>query len=139
MDTPQRDQHRELIVVGDRVLIKIASGDERTDTGLILPQSVTEKQQVHCGRVVAVGPGTPTASAQEIGEEPWHEPRQQPRYIPMQARVGDVALFMRKAAIEIKYHGEEYLIIPQAAILVVLRDEEELIRKDVLPGYHPDI
>lgn len=132
------EHQRELIVVGDRVLIKVNTGDERTATGLILPQSVAEKQQVLSGRVVATGPGTPMVSADEVAEEPWRESNQQPRYIPMQPQVGDIALFLRKAAIEIKYQGEEYLIIPQAAILVLLRDEEELIRKDVLPGFHPE-
>jgi len=44
----------------------------------------------------------------------------------MQARVGDYAIFLRKASVEIKLEGESYLVVPQAAILVLFRDEEEI-------------
>ena len=114
----------ELIVVGDRVLIQVDSGDERTEAGLIRPQMVAEKAQVQSGRVVAVGPGVPMP-LNEDDDEPWRQSERNPRYIPMQARVGDRALFLRKACVEIKFEGEDYLIVPQTAILVLLRDEGE--------------
>ena len=41
----------------------------------------------------------------------------------MQARVGDYALFFRKAAVEITFENERYLVVPQAAILTLARDE----------------
>ena len=122
--TPEQNQ-RQLIVVGDRVLIKLDTGEERTASGLILPESVAEKQQVMSGRVVAVGPGVPMPNADEADSEPWRASERTPRYIPMQAVPGDQALFMRKAGVEIRYRGQEFLIVPQAAILVLLRDEDE--------------
>src|SRR4051812_5904566 len=96
----------ELIVVGDRVLIKLDTGDERTNAGLILPQTVAEKAQVGSGRVIAVGPGVPMPLADADEDEPWRQSDRQPRFIPMQARVGDRALFLRKATVEIKYQNE---------------------------------
>lgn len=116
--------HNRLIVVGDRVLIKMDTGEERTDAGLILPQTVAEKAQVGSGRIVAVGPGVPMPITEEADDEPWRQVERQPRYIPMQARVGDRALFMRKATVEIQYEGEPFLIAPQSAILVLIRAEE---------------
>ena len=51
------------------------------------------------------------------------------RYIPVQAEVGDYALFLRKDAVEIRYQEETFLIVPQAAILLLIRGDEE-----TLPG-----
>ena len=117
-------RHRQLIIVGDRVLVRVETGEERTDTGLILPQTVAEKAQVQSGRVAAVGPGVPMPLGEGEDDEPWRQSERQPRYIPMQAQAGDLALFLRKATVEIKYEGENYLIVPQSAILILLRDEE---------------
>lgn len=122
--------HRRLVVVGDRVLLKAETGDERTDSGLILPQAVAEKAQVGSGRVVEVGPGIPMPIQDNSEDEPWREASRQTRYIPVQARPGDLALFMRKAAVEIKYEGQDYLIVPQSAILILLRDEEAELFED---------
>ena len=44
-------------------------------------------------------------------------------FVPMQARNGDYALFFRKAAVEITFEGDRYLVVPQAAILALVRDE----------------
>lgn len=117
---------RQLIIVGDRVLIKADQPDERTEVGLYLPQTVVEKEKVQSGRIVAVGPGIPMP---ELGEddddEPWKQQAKRQRFIPMQAEEGDYALFLKKAAVEIKYEGEQYLVVPQAAILLLLRDTRE--------------
>ena len=118
-----QSSHEKLIVVGDRVLVKLETGEERTETGLILPQTVADKAQVHSGRVVAVGPGVPMPMADADDDEPWKQQERTPRYIPMQAQPGDLALFLRKATVEIKYRNQAYLIVPQSAILVLLRDE----------------
>jgi co-chaperonin GroES (HSP10) len=56
-------------------------------------------------------------------EEPWRIPSRETRFLPMQARTGDYALFFRKAAVEITFEGERYLVVPQAAILALVRDE----------------
>lgn len=116
---------RQLIVVGDRVLIKPDKADERSDVGLILPQTVIEKEKVQSGRVVATGPGIPLPDPTADEDEPWKESPRRSRFIPMQCEEGDYVLFLRKAAIEIKFEGEEYLVVPQAAILLLLRDSAE--------------
>ncbi len=118
----ESNSHQELIVVGDRVLVRAESGEDRTQGGLILPASVADKAQVLQGRVVAVGPGVPMPLDDHNEEEPWQTSQKQPRYIPMQAEVGDMALFLRKSTVEIQYENEIYLIVPQSGILVLLRD-----------------
>ena len=50
-------------------------------------------------------------------------PSRETRFIPMQARTGDYALFFRKAAVEITFEGDRYLVVPQAAILALVREE----------------
>ncbi len=55
------------------------------------------------------------------------------RYLPLQAQPGDFAFFLRKEAIELQYNDEDYLIIPHAAILALLRpDAEDIIDDDLL-------
>jgi len=112
---------RELIVVGDRVLIAPDHPSERTEIGLYLPQTVVEKEKVQSGRIVASGPGIPLPDPTGDEDEPWKESDRKLRYVPMQAHEGDLAIFLRKAAVEIKFDGEDYLIVPQSAILLLLR------------------
>jgi co-chaperonin GroES (HSP10) len=56
-------------------------------------------------------------------EEPWKIAQGEARYMPVQAQVGDYALFFRKAAVEITFEGKTYLVLPQAAILTLVREE----------------
>lgn len=117
---------RKLIVVGDRVLIDMDKGEDRTEVGLYLPQTVVEKEKVAGGRIVHVGPGVPVPEPGQEDDEFW---KQEPgagkmRYIPLQAKQGDYALFLRKSSVEIKFEGKQYVIVPQAAILVLMREEQ---------------
>lgn len=116
---------KQLIVVGDRVLIEPEEGEERTKVGLYLPASAVDRQSVQGGRVLATGPGTPIGAPTELDEEPWKIGSGEARYLPVQARVGDFAIFFRKAAVEISFEGKEYLVVPQAAILTLVRDGEK--------------
>lgn len=113
---------KQLIVVGDRVLIEPEEGEERTKVGLYLPASAVDRQSVQGGRVLATGPGTPIGAPTELDEEPWKIGSGEARYLPVQARVGDFAIFFRKAAVEISFEGKEYLVVPQAAILTLVRE-----------------
>ena len=114
---------KHLIVVGDRVLITPEAGEERTNVGLYLPATAVESRQVQGGRIVATGPGTPMAEPVSMDDEPWklRAPGAEVKYVPMQARVGDYALFFRKAAVEIAFEGKDYLVVPLPAILVLVR------------------
>ena len=113
--------YESLHVVGDRVLIRPERGETRTDSGLILPAGVRAKDAVDGGRIVRVGPGHLTANPEYSDAEPWAPPRDAVRYLPLQALVGDYALFLRGDAIEIEYAGETLLILPHASLLALVR------------------
>lgn len=116
------EQPKKLIVVGDRVLVVPEEGEERTRVGLYLPQTAVDALAVQGGRIVATGPGNPVPEPTALDDEPWKiGNREGVRYVPMQARVGDYGLFFRKAAVEITFEGKKYLVVPQAAILVLVR------------------
>lgn len=116
------DVPKRLIVVGDRVLVSPEEGEERTNVGLYLPPTAVESRQVQGGRIVATGPGTPMTEPASMNDEPWKIRGSEVRYLPMQAEVGDYALFFRKAAVEITFESKTYLVVPQAAILVLVRE-----------------
>ncbi len=116
---------KHLIVIGDRVLIKPERPEERTEIGLYLPQSVVEKESVQGGRIVSVGPGIPLPLLPDNEDEPWRQRAREARFIPLQAQVGDYALYLRKEAVEIKFEGDKYIIIPHNAILALVRDEHD--------------
>jgi len=118
--------NKHLIVIGDRVLIKQEDLEERTDVGLYLPQTVVEKEEVQSGRVVLTGPGLPLPETAE-DEEPWRNSNKEPRFLPLQAETGDYALFLKKASFEIKFEGEKYLIVPHNSILVLMREEPDVL------------
>ena len=114
---------KRLVVVGDRVLITPEEGEERTNVGLYLPPTAVESRQVQGGKIVATGPGTPMTEPASMDDEPWKIRLPDVKYLPMQAQVGDYALFFRKAAVEITFEGKTYLVVPQAAILVLVQRE----------------
>ena len=114
---------KKIVVVGDRVLITPDDGEERTRVGLYLPATAIDTQQVQAGLIVATGQGDPVADLSSFDDEPWRAMEKTPRFRPMQARVGDHAIFFRKAAVEISFEDKKYLVVPQAAILVLVRDE----------------
>lgn len=120
----------ELILVGDKVLIRPEAGEQQTNAGLVLPASVTEKERVRSGRVVRVGPGYLMPNPEYSEGEPWTQPKEAVRYLPLQARAGDFAFFLRTEAIEITYENTDYLIIPHNAILALIRHHPE----DILEG-----
>ena len=117
------DFPRRLHVVGDRVLITPEDGDDRTRVGLYLPPTAIDAQQVQTGLIVAVGPGDATPDLHSFDEEPWRQGLERRKPSGMQSRVGDHAIFFRKAAVEITFEEKRYLVVPQGAILVLIRDD----------------
>ncbi|MBN2410106.1 co-chaperone GroES [candidate division KSB1 bacterium] len=113
---------KELIVVGDRLLIVPDVGEDRSNTGLYLPKWALEKESVQAGRIVEVGAGIPMPQPNDVEEEPWKQSLKDLDNVPQQAQVGDDAIFLRKAAVEIKFEGETFLIVPYAAILLLVRN-----------------
>ena len=121
--------NKELVVIGDRVLVKREDLEERTKVGLYLPQTVVEKEEVQSGRIMATGPGLPLPETPG-DDEPWRNTPKETRYLPLQVEEGDFALFLQKAAMEISFEGEKYLIVPQASILVVIRESDTIVGED---------
>ena len=118
-----KSTNKQVLVVGDRVLIRPDTGETKSPAGLYLPPSVIEKQEVRGGTVVEVGPGIPLGSPDSSFDEPWKDKRSDVKYIPTQADIGDYALFLGKASIEIKIENKDYLIVSQSAILILIRDD----------------
>ncbi len=114
----------KFIVVGDRVLIKPRDMEVRTESGLVLPATVKEKEQIQSGYVVKTGPGYPIPS-QEI-DEAWKENSGNTKYIGMQAQEGDLAIYLKSKSHEIEFEHENYLIVPHGAILLLIRDDMEV-------------
>ncbi len=122
---------KQLVVVGDRVLVTPEEGEERTSVGLYLPPTAVDRQAVQSGRIIATGPGTPLPEPTQLDDEPWKIGSNNQRFVPMQARIGDYALFFRKAAVEITFEDKRYLVVPQAAILVLVRSDNPLDDLDI--------
>lgn len=114
----------KLIVVGDRVLIKPKAQSNKSRGGLYLPPGYKEKEEVQSGYVVKAGPGYPIPLPGDDMDEPWKNSGEKTKYIPLQAKVGDMAIFIQKGAVEVMFHGEKFFIVPQHSILLLERDEE---------------
>lgn len=113
---------KKLIVIGDRVLIRPSKPEEKTVSGLYLPPGVQEKEKVQQGYVIKTGPGY--AIPMPVDSEPWKAEEEQVKYIPLQAREGDLAIFLVSGATEVMYEGEKYFIVPQSSILMLEREED---------------
>jgi chaperonin GroES len=115
------NKFKKLVVIGDRVLIRPSKPNERTETGLYLPPGVQEKEKVQQGYIIKTGPGY--AIPVPVDDEPWRNEDEQVKYVPLQAREGDIAIFLLSGATEVLYEGEKYFIVPQSAILMLEREE----------------
>lgn len=112
------------IVVGDKLLITPEKESDKTLSGLFLPPGVTEKEKIQSGYVIKAGPGYPVAA--NIDDEPWKETKEPVKYIPLQAKEGDLAIFLRKEAFEIEFEKEKFLIVPQSAVLLLIRNDFDI-------------
>ncbi|HEX5024262.1 MAG TPA: co-chaperone GroES family protein [Agriterribacter sp.] len=119
--TPE-NRFRKLIIIGDRLLVKPLQSNQKTDSGLYLPPGVQEKEKVQQGYVIKTGPGY--AIPMPVESESWKPEEEQVKYIPLQAREGDLAIFLLNLATEVMYEKEKYFIVPQSAILMLEREED---------------
>ncbi len=111
-----------IIMIGDRVLIQPKTPQQKTKTGLYLPPTVSENEPISLGYVVKVGPGYPIPAIPEE-DESWKPTINKPKYIPLQAKEGDLAVFLSKSGYEVEINRQKYIIIAQSAILMLCRDE----------------
>ena len=114
---------KKFIMVGDRVLIKPKSPEEKTRSGLFLPPGVHEKEKINSGYVIKVGPGYPIPAISEI-DEPWKDRSGEVKYVPLQPREGDLAVYLQNSGYDIEFNKEKLVIIPHSAILLLIRDED---------------
>jgi chaperonin GroES len=89
--------------LGDRIVIELIETEEKTASGIVLPDTAKEKPQE--GKVVAVGTGRVLDSGERVAPE---------------VAVGDRIIFSKYAGTEVKYEGKEYLILRESDILAVI-------------------
>ncbi|WP_439183731.1 co-chaperone GroES [Carboxylicivirga taeanensis] len=112
----------KFILVGDRILLKPRVPQSKTKSGLYLPPSVQEKEKVHSGYIVKVGPGYPIPAVAEE-DEVWKKKSDAVKYVPLQPQEGDLAIYLQSGGYEIEYKNEKYVIVSQSSVLMVIRDE----------------
>ena len=89
--------------LGDRIVIELVESEEKTASGIVLPDSAKEKPQE--GKVIAVGTGRVLENGERVAPE---------------VSVGDSIIFSKYAGTEVKYEGNEYLILRETDILAVI-------------------
>jgi chaperonin GroES len=89
--------------LGERVVLKVMESEEKTKSGIVLPDTAKEKPQM--GEVLAVG----TGKVLDNGER-----------VPLEVKVGDKVLFAKYAGTEVKLDGEEYMVLKETDILAII-------------------
>ena len=112
----------KFILIGDRVLIRPKNPKGKTSSGLYLPPNVEENEKTQSGYIVKVGPGYPIPTMTDV-DEPWKEKKEQVQYVPLQAKAGDLAVYLNKSGWEIEFNKEKFIILPHSSILMLIRDE----------------
>lgn len=93
---------KKLTPLSDRVVVKLEPQEEKTKSGIVLPDSAKEKPQE--GTVIAVGPGRTLDNGQKV---------------PLEVKIGDKVLFAKYGGTEVKLDNEEYIILSERDILAI--------------------
>ncbi len=94
--------------LGDRVIVKARDKEEMTKSGIVLPDTASEKPQE--GSVLAVGPGRVLDNGKRV---------------EMDVKAGDKVLFAKYAGTEVKLDGEDYLVIRETDLLAVVTNGQK--------------
>lgn len=89
--------------LGDRVIIELVETEEKTASGIVLPDTAKEKPQE--GKIVAVGTGRVLDNGERVS---------------LEVAQGDRIIFSKYAGTEVKYDGNEYLILRESDILAII-------------------
>ncbi len=89
--------------LGDRIVVKVLTRDEKTKGGILIPETAKEKPQE--GEVMAVGSGKVLENGQKL---------------PLEVKTGDKVLFSKYGGTEVKIEGEEMLILSERDVLAIL-------------------
>lgn len=99
METIEEGWYMDLEPLGDRVIVKPSEGEEKTPSGIVIPDTAKEKPQE--GKVLAVGPGR----------------YEEGKLIPLDVKAGDLVIYSKYGGTEVKVSGKEYLILSERDIL----------------------
>ncbi len=90
--------------LADRIVVKALAQEEKTKSGIVLPDTAKEKPQE--GEVLAVGPGKVMDNGSRM---------------PMEISVGDKVIYSKYGGTEVKVDGQEYLILKESDVLAILK------------------
>lgn len=113
----------KFLMIGDKVLVRPTNPQGKTKSGLLLPPSVQEGEKLQTGYIIKTGPGIPLPSSSEE-DEIWKKNEEKVSYLSLQAREGDLAVYIQSAGFEILINEEKYLILPHSSILMLVRDKD---------------
>lgn len=91
--------------LGERIVIKVLESEERTKSGILIPDTAKEKPQM--GEVKAVGSGKMLENGQKVA---------------LEVKVGDKVLFAKYSGTEVKLDGEEYMVLKESDVLAIVKD-----------------
>jgi len=91
--------------LGERIVIKVLESEERTKSGILIPDTAKEKPQM--GEVKAVGTGKMLENGQKVA---------------LDVKVGDKVLFAKYAGTEVKLDGEEFMVLKESDVLAIVND-----------------
>jgi chaperonin GroES len=94
----------EIVPIYDHLVVKLEEEEEKTKSGIVLPDTAKEKPQK--GKVIAVGSGRILDNGQKVAPE---------------VHVGDTVVFSRYSGTELKLDGEKYLILTENDVLAILK------------------
>ncbi len=91
--------------LGERIVIKVLESEEKTKSGIVLPETAKEKPQM--GKVLAVGTGKMLENGQRVA---------------LDVKEGDKVLFAKYAGTEVKLDGEEYMVLKESDVLAIVKE-----------------
>jgi chaperonin GroES len=91
------------IILGDRIVTELVEAEEKTASGIIVPDSAKEKPQE--GKVIAAGTGRVLENGQRVD---------------LEVKEGDKIIFSKYSGTEVKHEGNEYLILRESDVLAVI-------------------
>ena len=112
----------KIIMVGDKVLVKPKNPNLQTTSGLYLPPAAIEKDSIQAGYVIKVGPGFPIPAINDEVES-WKENQEAVKYIPLQVKPGDLAVYLSKSGFDVEFKGEKYTILAHSSIVMIVRED----------------
>ena len=113
----------KFLMIGDKVLVKPTNPQGKTKSGLLLPPSVQEGEKLQTGYIIRIGPGIPIPSHSE-DDEVWKQKEDKTYYLPLQAKEGDLAIYIQSSGFEVLINDEKYLILSHSSILMLVRDKD---------------